>query len=141
MPYEPIITKLPGNENLSGFKAILLYKLLKRENYIAETDKRNFLAKAKKKIKVSYTFSDFADLESFSEKEKVILKIWFQKDYRSTLRLEYESKIPEKESFADYTVVNLFSRKFDRFQNPAIDDFRLILNIDKFSDGKVLVSK
>ena len=138
MRKDPILTSFNGKPEESGFKAILLKKQLLSESYECKREKKDLLLRLKKEISVSFENPNFATLENFAIAEKVRIKIWTQKDYKSIVRLDFESQIENDAIFADYINVDLFSRKFDRFQNATIEDFRLILDLNTFLSGKVL---
>ena len=130
------------------FKCALLFQRIEEEKEIYPDDPEKAFSKAKLftfkrslQARFDQEFSQFRNnldlrtVETFAKRNFLKLRIWKQVNYRRPFFLEYESEVDD-ENLDRYRELNVFSRKFDRFNNLDFSDLSLILDIEKFSRQK-----
>ena len=130
------------------FKCVLLFQRIEKEkakfpNNPERVYEKSKLYSLKRSLQPEFNrkFSQFRDdldigtAENFAKEHFLKIKIWKQVSYRRPFFLEYESDTDD-ENLNKYKDLNLFSRKFDKYNNQDFSQLSLILDIQKFSKQK-----
>ena len=72
-----------------------------------------------------------AEAETFAKENRLRIRIWKQKNYKSKLFLEYESPLSDDTTF-EYRNFDIFSRTFDKYKNVDFTGVALVLDIQTF---------